>query len=181
MAETTPILIKKELNLEKGSGIPDKEKVANISIEQCIKIAIEKQQDMLTTNLKQALKSVVGSCNSLGILIEGKISSEITKEIDEGKYDNEIKEEKTETPEEKKPILKKQLDDIQAILAKELAKQKAAEEAKKATEEKPEEEAKEGEKKEEAKEGEKAASKDTKKAASKDTKKEEKKEEPKKK
>src|SRR3989344_3337206 len=82
----TTQLIKKELKLEKGSGQPDKEKIANISIEQCIKIAKMKIENMHTDKLKQAIKSVVGSCNSLGVLIEGKIASDTERDIEEGKY-----------------------------------------------------------------------------------------------
>src|SRR3989344_3324898 len=37
---TVTELVKEETKLEKGSGTPDKEKIANLSIEQIIKIAI---------------------------------------------------------------------------------------------------------------------------------------------
>jgi len=158
----TSQLIKKELGLEKGSGQPDKEKVANISIEQCIKVAKMKKDAMFTTDLKKAVKSVVGSCNALGIIVEGKLAVETEKDIVAGKYDQEIKEEKTEITEEKKKQLETQLKKLQEKLAKKAAKLKAEAEAEKA-EEKPaeekkeegKEEGKEGEKKEEGKEGEK--------------------------
>ncbi len=127
----TSDLIKKELKLEKGSGTPDKQKVANISIEECIKIAKMKIGSMYTDNLKSAVKSIAGSCNSLGVLIEGKSASEICKEIEKGEYDSEINFEKTEPSEEKKKILKKQLKEVQAEITKKLEKLKAVEEAEK--------------------------------------------------
>ncbi len=122
----TTQLIKKELNLEKGSGKPDKEKVANISIEQCIKIAKMKRDAMYTSNLKQAVKTVAGSCNSLGVLVEGKTSNAVIQDIDNGKYDKEISEEKTDLQEQKKKLLQQQLQEVQAELAKQLEKLKAA-------------------------------------------------------
>src|SRR3989344_6593135 len=125
----TSQLIKKELGLEKGSGQPDKEKIANIAIEQCIKIAQMKMGNMYTFDLKAAVKSVAGSCNSLGILIEGKTSREVTKDIDNGIYDNEISQRKTEIGSEKKERLLIQLTEVKERLLKEAAKLKAVEEA----------------------------------------------------
>ncbi len=107
-------LLKKELGIEKGSGIHEKIKVANASIEQIIKIAKTKFPNMLSKNLKAAVKTVVGTCASLGILIENKTAKEVEQEIDEGKYDKEIEQERTETPKEKKEILDKFFSEIKA-------------------------------------------------------------------
>src|SRR3989338_11533302 len=89
---TPPIseLIKKELNLQKGSSFPNKDKVANIGIEQAIKIAKMKESSIIHNSFKSVVKTVIGSCNSLGILIESKEAKDIIKEINEGKYDKEI-------------------------------------------------------------------------------------------
>src|SRR3989344_497892 len=89
-------LIKKELGLEKGSGTPNKNKIANLSIEQVIKIALMKKDSMLDKSLKSAVKSVIGSCNSLGCLIESKTSKEVNKDIEQGKYDHLIEKKETE-------------------------------------------------------------------------------------
>ena len=158
-------LLKKELGIEKGSGIQKKSQVANESIEQIISVAKTKYPDMLAKNLKLAVKMVVGTCGSLGILIENKSPKEIEEEIDEGKYDKEISQEKTETPEEKKANLEKFFSELKAkqealIKQEEAAKAAAeaasavattptAEEGKK--EEAPKEEIKETEKKVEKK------------------------------
>lgn len=127
---TPPVseLIKKELNLEKGSGMPDKEKIANIAVEQVIKIAKMKESSILHNSLKAAVKTVAGSCNSLGVLIEGKTSKEINIDIESGKYDKEIKEENIEASKEKLDALKKQLVEVQEKIKKELEKAKAEEE-----------------------------------------------------
>jgi len=145
-------LIKKELNIKKGSGYPNLDKVANISIEQLIKVAKMKEDAFIGAPLKSIIKSIAGSCNSLGVLIEGKISPEFTEDVDSGKYDKELQEQKTEMSQEKKEILKQQLEEYNDKFAKERErikadKEKAAEEKAKTTEEKPEE--KEGEKEEE--------------------------------
>jgi large subunit ribosomal protein L11 len=153
---TPPVseLIKKELGLEKGSGMPNKTKVGNISIEQVIKIAKMKKDSMLVNSLKSAVKNVAGSCNSLGILIESKVSKELNKEIENGVYDKEIKEGKTEVSAEKKQMLQEDLIRIQEELKKELERLAAEEEKEKGEtkEEKKEEIVEEKEVKEEGKE-----------------------------
>ncbi len=142
-------LIKKEINLQKGSGDQANEKVGNLSIEQIIKIARMKKDSMLANNLKSAVKMIIGSCQSLGILIESKDAKNTSNDVAAGKYDKEINEEKTETSPEKLEKLTKELKDIksrQAALKKEAEE---AEEAEKAAEE----ESKDGEE-EPVKEGE---------------------------
>ena len=98
-------LLKKELKIEKGSGIQAKMQMANASIEQIISVAKTKMPNMLNKDLKSAVKSVVGTCGSLGILIENKSPKEVELEIDDGKYDKEIQGEKIKTPDEKKKEL----------------------------------------------------------------------------
>ena len=144
-------LIKKELGLEKASTVPSKEMVGNIAIEQVIKIAKMKQDTMFINNLKSAIKTVIGSCNSMGVLVEGKNSLEINKELDEGKYGKEILEEKTEVSPEKQEQLKNELEEVQEKLKIELEKLKV-EEKPKVGEKEVEEVEKPEEKKEEIKE-----------------------------
>ena len=132
---TPPIseLIKKEIGIEKGSGIPDKNKVGNLAVEQVVKLAKMKQDSLLFNNFKSAVKSVVGSCNSLGVLVEGKPAKGINMEIDSGDYDSIINDQKTEVSEEKKNILAMQLKEVQERIKKEMEKAEAerkAEEAK---------------------------------------------------
>lgn len=82
-------LIKKELKITSGAGnqtLP----VADMSIDRAIKIAKIKVEGLLAANLKSATKEILGTCVSMGILIEGKDAREIQKEVDEGKYDEKI-------------------------------------------------------------------------------------------
>ena len=111
-------LLKKELEITKGSSIQSKVQVANVSIEQIISVAKNKLPDLLCKDLKSAVKTIIGSCGSLGILIENKFALEIEQEI-------------TETPEEKKIELDKYFSEISEE-QKEIIKQEEAEkEAKK--------------------------------------------------
>ncbi len=95
---TPPVsaLIKKELKLEKASGNPKAEKVANMLIEQAIKIAKMKEAVLLSNDLKGAVKTVVGSCVSMGVLVEGRDAKETLKLIDRGEFDAKIRAGKTE-------------------------------------------------------------------------------------
>jgi len=118
-------LLKGELGIQKGSGEQKKFNPANASIEQIISVARIKMSGLLDKNLKSAVKSTLGSCVSLGILVENKLAKQVEQEVDEGKYDDLIKKEITETPLEKK----QQLQDFFDNLKKEqdrLMKQEAA-------------------------------------------------------
>ncbi len=81
----TSALILKELGVEKGAG-DVKQPVGNLTIDQVIKIAKMKRQDMLAASLKAAVKEVLGTCVSMGVTVEGKHPKIVQKEIDEGKY-----------------------------------------------------------------------------------------------
>jgi|TARA_Y100000310_G_scaffold167546_1_gene167329 large subunit ribosomal protein L11 len=141
-------LLKKELEIEKGSGSQKKIKVSNASIEQIISVAKTKFPNMLAKDLKAAVKTVVGTCVSLGILIENKPAYEIEEDIEEGKYDKEINDEKTEASEEKKQELEEFFSEIKSKQEKIIKQEQAAKEESEA--EKKEEETEE--KKEEPKE-----------------------------
>jgi large subunit ribosomal protein L11 len=134
-------LLKKELGIKKGSGEQHKIQVANASIEQIILIAKTKMPNLLCKDLKTAVKVVAGTCVSLGILIENKPAKEIEKDIEEGKYDDEILSEKTETSPEKKKKLDEFFQEVlrkqEIILKQEQAAKEAAEAEKTAASAKP--------------------------------------------
>ncbi|KYH40416.1 MAG: 50S ribosomal protein L11 [Candidatus Bathyarchaeota archaeon B26-1] len=88
---TTSALIVKEAQIEKGSGAPNTEKVGNLTMEQVIKIAKIKSPSLLASNLKAAVKEILGSCVSIGVTVEGKDPKEVQKELEEGVYDDVIK------------------------------------------------------------------------------------------
>ncbi len=84
---TTSALIISELGVEKGSGVPKTQKIGNLSMTQIIKIAKIKQAELLSRNIKGAVKEILGSCISMGVTVEEKNPKEVQGEIDEGKYD----------------------------------------------------------------------------------------------
>jgi large subunit ribosomal protein L11 len=122
----TSELLKKELGIEKGSGTQKKLYSANASIEQIISVAKQKMQNLLAKDLKSAVKSVAGTCTSLGVLIENKAASEIGQDIEEGKFDKEIQEEKTEASAEKKSKLKQFFDELSQKQQKIIQQEEAA-------------------------------------------------------
>lgn len=98
-------LVKKEAGVEKGAGNPLAEKVADLRIEQIIKIAKMKEDSLLGKNLKQKVKEIIGTCDSMGILVEGKQARETIADVNAGKFEEQIKKQKTElTAEELKAL-----------------------------------------------------------------------------
>lgn len=95
---TPPVsaLIKKEAGIEKGSGNPLAEKVAEIRIEQVIKIAKMKEDSLLGIDMIAKVKEIIGTCDSMGILVEGKQARNIIADINQGKFVDKIRAEKTE-------------------------------------------------------------------------------------
>ncbi len=134
-APPTSGLIKKELGIEAGSGVPNKNKVGNISIEQIIKIAKMKKSSLHARSFKSAVKQVIGSCSSLGILVESKDAKLTSLDVEKGMYDDAIKKELTEPSKEKLDSLKEYLSSVQSAYQKEVERQKALEAEKAAAEE----------------------------------------------
>ncbi len=89
-------LIKKEAGIEKGAANPLTDKVADLRIEQIIKIAKIKEGVLLGTTLKHKVKEIIGTCQSMGILVEGKTASETMQDICNGVYDAKIASGRTE-------------------------------------------------------------------------------------
>jgi large subunit ribosomal protein L11 len=64
------ILIKKELGLEKGSGVPNRNKVGKLTKAQVRKIAELKLPDLNTDTLESAMAMVAGAARSMGVEVE---------------------------------------------------------------------------------------------------------------
>ena len=61
------VLIKKALNLESGSGVPNKTKVGKITKDQLQKIAETKMPDLNAASIDAAISMIAGTCRSMGI------------------------------------------------------------------------------------------------------------------
>ncbi|MDE2124961.1 MAG: 50S ribosomal protein L11 [Armatimonadetes bacterium] len=60
-------LIKKELSLEKGSGVPNRDKIGVLTSEQIRRIAEIKMPDLNANDLEAAMKVVAGTARSMGV------------------------------------------------------------------------------------------------------------------
>lgn len=63
------VLIKKELNLPKGSSVPNKTKVGQITQEQLEKIAKIKMNDLNATSLEAAVEMIKGTARAMGVTV----------------------------------------------------------------------------------------------------------------
>ena len=64
-----PVLIKKALNLSKASGVPNKEKVGQLTKEQVRQIAEMKMPDLNAASIEAAMSMVKGTARSMGVTV----------------------------------------------------------------------------------------------------------------
>jgi len=67
------VLVIKELGLKGGSGEPNTKKVGTITTEQLRKIAEIKTPDLNTDDITMAMRTVAGTCRSMGVELEEEI------------------------------------------------------------------------------------------------------------
>ena len=91
---TPPVsqLIIQKTKIEKGSGRPKDTFVGNLTIKQAIEITEMKGKTMLGGSLKARVKEVVGTCVSMGVTVEGRNAKEMSKAIEKGEYDAQLKD-----------------------------------------------------------------------------------------
>ena len=63
------VLIKKAIGLQKGSGKPNKDKVAKITKEQVKAIAEQKMEDLNAASVEAAMSMVAGTARSMGVVV----------------------------------------------------------------------------------------------------------------
>lgn len=64
------VLIKKELGLESGSGVPNRTKIGKLTKEQVRKIAELKMPDLNAATIEAAMSMIEGTARSMGVTIE---------------------------------------------------------------------------------------------------------------
>ena len=71
ICKTSPAaeLIKKELGLKGGSGVPQRDKVGQLTQEQLTKIAEIKMPDLNANDIEGAKKIIAGTARSMGVTI----------------------------------------------------------------------------------------------------------------
>ncbi len=65
------VLLKKAAGVEKGSGVPNRDKVGSVTRAQLEEIAKTKEPDLNSYQLDQAVRIIAGSARSMGITTEG--------------------------------------------------------------------------------------------------------------
>ena len=65
------VLIKKAAGIETASGVPNKNKVASITMEQARAIAQQKMPDLNAASIESATSMICGTARSMGITVEG--------------------------------------------------------------------------------------------------------------
>ncbi len=65
------VLIKDALGIAKGSGVPNKDKVGNLTADQLRAIAEEKQKEMTGHTVEAIMRTVAGTARSMGVTTEG--------------------------------------------------------------------------------------------------------------
>lgn len=64
------ILLLKAAGIEKGSGVPNKNKVAKVTRKQVEEIATTKMADLNARDIEAAVKLIAGTARSMGITVE---------------------------------------------------------------------------------------------------------------
>lgn len=66
------VLLKDAAGLEKGSGVPNKDKVGKVSADQLRAIAEEKTKELTGHSVEAMMRTVAGTARSMGIEVEGE-------------------------------------------------------------------------------------------------------------
>ncbi len=65
-----PVLIKKALNIQSGSAVPNKTKIAKLNQDQVREIATLKMPDLNAASVESAMRMVAGTARSMGVTVE---------------------------------------------------------------------------------------------------------------
>jgi len=85
-------LIKEKAGIESGSGEPNSVVVADLDFATVIQVAEMKRPDLNALDLRGAVKEIIGSCDSMGVTIDGQDPRDVHKQIDDGAYDDALSE-----------------------------------------------------------------------------------------
>jgi len=89
---STFALLTQAVKITKGSGTPHSLEVGDLSFEELVSVAKKKKAGLYAATLKSATREVLGTCNSMGVTVDGKSAKEIQDLIKSGAYDAQLKE-----------------------------------------------------------------------------------------
>ena len=64
------VLLKRIVGIEKGSPEPNREKVGRVTLDQVRQIAEQKMPDLNATDLDAAMRMIMGTARSMGLIVE---------------------------------------------------------------------------------------------------------------
>jgi large subunit ribosomal protein L11 len=85
-------LLFKEGGFEGGSGKAKETKAGDLTFEQVLNVTKMKRDSITALTLKGAIKTILGTVLSCGITVDGKEAKDVTKEVEAGQYDDQLKE-----------------------------------------------------------------------------------------
>ncbi len=65
------VLLKKAAGVQKGSGVPNRDKVGKVTREQLEEIARTKEPDLTAADMDAAVRTIAGTARSMGLETEG--------------------------------------------------------------------------------------------------------------
>ena len=65
------VLLRNAAKIQKGAGDPLREKVGNVTWDQCKEIAEQKMEDLNAHTVDQAARMIAGTARSMGIIVDG--------------------------------------------------------------------------------------------------------------
>ena len=89
---STFALITQTLSITKGSQTPNTDFVGDLTFDQLVDIARKKRDGLFSSTLKSAVREIVGSCQSMGVTVEGQHGKAIQDQIASGEYDSRLVE-----------------------------------------------------------------------------------------
>ena len=69
------VLLKKAVGIEKGSGVPNRDKVGTVTRQQLAEIAQVKMEDLNADTLDAAIEMIAGTARSMGLLVDAAVES----------------------------------------------------------------------------------------------------------
>lgn len=89
---STYALITQALGIQKGSPTPNTSFVGDLTFDQLIDIARRKREGLFASSIKAAVREILGSCQSMGVTIDGKPVNEVQALVGSGEYDARLAE-----------------------------------------------------------------------------------------
>lgn len=85
---STTSLLLRAANASEPSGDPAHKKVGNLTIEDVVKVALMKRNELSCKSLKAAVKTVISTASTIGLNVDGREGKEILNQVDKGAYDS---------------------------------------------------------------------------------------------